>query len=510
MVRQIGTQAGHGSRLRLFAAVCVAFAVGVLAATSVENARGATVSFSVDVAHVMNTGTANGARLGIDLDYWWDDDANRASGARPLASAIASMNLKLWRYPGGEKSDGYLWSVPPFSAPNPQLARISSQDWPSNDPTYWSPPGSPGGGWTHPVLDFDEFMAACQAAGCTPDVVVAYDGAYKPAYPGGTSLGFQQALDTAKAWVSYAKLKGYRVKYWEIGNETWTNTFMGSDPGRSVQAQDFVVFARAMKAIDPTIKVCTNAWNQTDFETLLSIAHSDIDCLVVHSYPAWPYSGYNSYRAAAGIAPQEVEAAYKALQNYPNDKSRIEIIDSEYGGSTFGINGSWTQNDLGHALMTAELTGRLEQNPHVAASAYWTTRWVHDTSTTPQDEYDALDAKNNLFAQGKALWIFGTNTLATMVSVAPQTGMVIPFATYDPVTGKLKLIVINKDTVTSRATVTLRNYSGTATSGTVNALTGTSWADLFPVYGPQPSAPVANGQLTLSLSPTSITVVSIP
>jgi alpha-N-arabinofuranosidase len=497
-------------RARLFAITCLALAVAALAATSAQTSRQTMVAISVDVTRALNTGTANGARLGIDLDYWWDDDANRASAARPLTSAIAGMNLKLWRYPGGEKSDGYLWSVPPFSAPNPQLARISSQDWPSNDPMYWSPPGSTSGSWAHPVLDFDEFMAACRAAGCTADVVVAYDGAYKPAYPGGTSLGFQQALDTAKAWVSYAKAKGYRVKYWDIGNETWGNTFMGSDPGRAVQAQDFVVFARAMKAIDPTIKICTNARNQTDFDTLLSIAHSDIDCLVVHSYPAWPFKDYNDYLSTAALLTREVESAYKALQNYPNDKGRIQILANEYGGSTFGVAGSWTQNDLGHALMTAELTGRLTQNSRVAASAYWTTRWVHDTSTTPQDEYDALDAQNNLFAQGKALSIFGNNTLSKMVSASPQTGRVIPFASYDSATTRLKLIIINKDTIASSATVTLQNYTGSATSATVNALTGTSWADLFPIYGPQPSVSIANGQLTLNLSPTSITVVSIP
>ena len=108
---------------------------------------------------------------------------------------------------------------------------------------------------------------------------------------------------------------------------------------------------------------------------------------------------------------------------------------SEYAGSTFGNTGTWTQNDLGHALMTAELTGRLTQDSRVVASAYWTTRWVHDTSTTPQDEYDALDASNNLFAQGKALSIFGNNTLATMVSASPQEGKAIAFATYDPPRG---------------------------------------------------------------------------
>jgi alpha-L-arabinofuranosidase len=50
--------------------------------------------------------------LGINTDFFVDDDANRPS-SRKLDEALAEMGVKYLRYPGGEKSDGYLWSVAP-------------------------------------------------------------------------------------------------------------------------------------------------------------------------------------------------------------------------------------------------------------------------------------------------------------------------------------------------------------------------------------------------------------
>ena len=45
----------------------------------------ATVNVSVNAATLLKSGAAGGARLGINTDYWWDDNANRTAGARTLA-----------------------------------------------------------------------------------------------------------------------------------------------------------------------------------------------------------------------------------------------------------------------------------------------------------------------------------------------------------------------------------------------------------------------------------------
>jgi hypothetical protein len=114
----------------------------------------APINVSVNAASLLQSGTANGARLGINTNYWWDDQANRTAGARTLSTALTDMGVKYWRYPGGEKSDGYLWSLYPFTSPNPKLARTNTLgweqqgDWPANDPDYWIGNTQSGGYFT--------------------------------------------------------------------------------------------------------------------------------------------------------------------------------------------------------------------------------------------------------------------------------------------------------------------------------------------------------------------------
>src|SRR5690348_3775790 len=81
---------------------------------------------SVDVQRVL--ADVSTKPLGISTDFFVDDDANRPQ-QRKLDQALTEMGVKYLRYPGGEKSDGYLWSIPPFDRPQPTLARWAAGDW---------------------------------------------------------------------------------------------------------------------------------------------------------------------------------------------------------------------------------------------------------------------------------------------------------------------------------------------------------------------------------------------
>lgn len=491
---------------------CLAAGVAIAGACALPPANAGSVSVTVDAAKVLQTGVRGGARLGINTDYWWDHQANRAAGAVPFATAAAQMG-KFWRYPGGEKSDGYLWSVAPFAAPNPKLARTGSGDWPANDASYWDGGSSTTGAFTHPVYDFDQFMADCQAAGCTPVIVVAYDGVYKPPQ-GGDSLTWQQALDTSAAWVKYANVvKGYNVRYWEIGNETYKPGYMGGDPGRAQQAQDFIAMCANMKAQDPTILCGINTDSQADWSTLLSIAHSSIDFLDVHSYEAWSFADYTSY-AASGINPNtKVDAAWTPLQNYPQDKDRIKIVVGETGGITFGIRGAWTQADAGHALMTFENMARLQQDNRVAGSMFWTSRWVEQNKSGnmwpsyPSSEYDALKPDNSPSPQGWGIKLLRDYSLDNMVSAA-SGAMVGAYATTGGA-GLMNIWLVNRSTSPTTVSVKLRNYASPG-SGAVSVYKGTGSSDMYPVFAKnQSTVPVKLGTMTLTLDPVSITVIQL-
>ncbi|MGD9730371.1 MAG: hypothetical protein AB7V39_28910, partial [Nitrospiraceae bacterium] len=156
-------------------------------------------------------------RLGINLNFLLDDEAARRP-RRPLQAALKEMGVGSLRFPGGEDSDGYLWSVPPFTESVPTLARTGRGEWPANDVRFTFPDRRT----LRDTLDFDEFMAIANELGAEPVLVVCYDSMYKPAEDGGTAPDKARLLKTAVEWVRYANItKGYGVKYWEIGNESY-------------------------------------------------------------------------------------------------------------------------------------------------------------------------------------------------------------------------------------------------------------------------------------------------
>ena len=473
------------------------------------------VTVSVNAAAVLQTGTTGGARLGNNLNYWWDDQANRAPGARTTAAALQDMGAKVWRYPGGEKADGMLWAPPPYTdGNNPRLARVSSRDWPANDSRYWAPAGDPSGNFAHPVYSFDEFMADCRAAGCTPVIVTAYDGIYKPPSSGGTSLTRQQALEMGRAWVHYANnIKGYGIKYWEIGNETWNPGYMGgTPPNDATWAADVNEFCINLKTADSTIHCGVNADTQLQWEALLRGAGANLDFLAVHSYDTYRFGKYDDYRLGS-INLTNLNAAWNALQIFPAHSSRIKLAVTETGGITYGLNRTtWTDADLGHALMTFDTLAQYQQDSRVEFTQIWNTRFLEQNHANnvwpyPKSEYDTLKADNTFTAQGMAANILADYSLAQMVGTT-STQDVRVFATTSPSTGTMNIFLINKNLDSTPATINLQNWSG-AMAGTVASLSGTSWSDMNPTFAQRGTITASNSQLSLTLEKHSLTVISL-
>ena len=102
-----------------------------LLAALLVNTGGFTQAFAQDVISLdVGAVVADTSRrqIGVNTNYLVDDDANRASALRGLADALREAGVKYLRYPGGEKSDGLLWSVWPYSASLPTLARWAPQN----------------------------------------------------------------------------------------------------------------------------------------------------------------------------------------------------------------------------------------------------------------------------------------------------------------------------------------------------------------------------------------------
>lgn len=101
--------------------------------------------------------------------------------------------------------------------------------------------------------------------------------------------------EMAAEWVRWANIEnGWGVKYWEIGNELngeWEAGYIRPDGSKMTAekyADIFIEFAKAMKAVDPTIKVggpsADIRHHEDYFEPLLKLAGEHVDFLTLHFY----------------------------------------------------------------------------------------------------------------------------------------------------------------------------------------------------------------------------------
>ncbi|MEZ0110617.1 hypothetical protein ABH920_004632 [Catenulispora sp. EB89] len=224
-------------------------------------AAATTATVTVDAGTSLGTVPAGG--VGLNTAVY---DPNMTDPA--AASLMKAAGIQQLRYPGGSYGDGYHWKTHTLDGPN---------------------------AWTLPNTGFDQFMATAKAVGAQPILIANYGS--------GTA-------QEAAGWVRYANVdKHYGVKYWEIGNEVYGNghynngsgweTDNHADKSPTTYATNLVAYAKAMKAVDPTVKIGavlttpggypdgtkgpgdSADWNHT----VLSIAGSSIDFVIVHSYP---------------------------------------------------------------------------------------------------------------------------------------------------------------------------------------------------------------------------------
>jgi hypothetical protein len=280
---------GSVRRFALTGAVLLACgsAVAVMGPASAATA----VTVSINAAQARATIPSVGVGMNVAV---WDSQMDDALTSTLLHGA----GVQMVRYPGGSYADIYHWQT--HTAEN--------------------------GGYIAANTEFDPFVAMVHAAGAQPIITANY----------GTGTA-QEAAD----WVRYANVtKGYGIKYWEIGNEVYGNGLYGatweadnhSSKTATTYATNLVQYANAMKAVDPTIKIGavlttpggwpdgivgpgdTMDWNHT----VMSIAGSKIDFVIVHQYPS---------------VTSEADLLSKPQTEPPAVMSTLHSLINQYAGS---------------------------------------------------------------------------------------------------------------------------------------------------------------------------------
>ena len=377
--------------------------------------------------------------FGINTLFWIDDDVSRQDGS--YEQAISSLGVRLLRYPGGMGGTNFHWRETRLD----KIDQFPYEDGPEK-------------------MDFDEFMEVCRKTNAEPMVVVNTDSWFRD---GNVAGGAAEAAD----WVRACREKGYRVKRWEIGNETYHHVLMGA----TEYAHLLVTYAKAMKDVDPSIQIGANGhWDWQDvgardradpahyeelreaeagvrgkveteafkalvrkrveqdrrkgspqwWPTLLETAGPHIDFAIVHWY-------FNSAQL-----PQ-LDTAVRELDALLVKEAgrRLPIALTEWN---IGSRMQKGMSRFEHDLVIAEAAARF-MDSGVDMAAYWPARMRAGNYTLMAYKDNSITDTGRLFS------LLAHNTLARRVPTAAALSDACVFATANAANDQLCVLIVNQE-----------------------------------------------------------------
>lgn len=165
----------------------------------------------------------------------------------------------------------------------------------------------------------------------------------------------------AAEWVRYAnKVKGYGIKDWQIGNEMDGDWEEAGPYSARIYAARFLAYARAMKAVDPSIRIYGPLFSSDEFlikgdglytkrpwmESFLQIIGEAekkdkkrlLDGIDIHCYPYWtPTSVVDSQMVEASARPgPNWDILQNWIQRYLSEPQSRLVNLSEYSSTVIG------------------------------------------------------------------------------------------------------------------------------------------------------------------------------
>jgi hypothetical protein len=198
--------------------------------TELTNAELTTADVEIRISPSTDVGDISPHIFGTNLLYWVDDDQALADGS--VLTALRGAQVGMLRFPGGTVANNYDWATNQLEdptvfphSPDPEADAVSR-------------------------TDYREFLGLVrQLPQARGNLVVNVEGAYRQT-PAVVGRYAQKAAD----WVRSVNVTmGAGIKHWEIGNEEYFPYW----PGLSAReyAASVVTFSKAMKAVDPTVKI---------------------------------------------------------------------------------------------------------------------------------------------------------------------------------------------------------------------------------------------------------------
>jgi hypothetical protein len=284
------------------------------------------VRVSIDASHVVRVIEP---RLlgGTNVAGWTSADKYASPSLRALTGEMWPGVIRL---PGGSWGDVVFWNGNGMRGADGDVDPTRTKDgYPAIDYSDYAPSivvdqnGHPHKGWQEnsDVKTMHEFIHALP--GCDQMAIV--------------NCGTGRPIDAAE-WVKWANQKmGYHVKYWEVGNEldgSWeAGHFLanGKELTADMYAQRYKAIARAMKAVDPTIKIGGSAASLGFTEAMLRDAGEYVDFVSVHMYPGNPAEPAETQFSAVREASDAAQRVHQLIAKYqPKRAGQIKLAITEW------------------------------------------------------------------------------------------------------------------------------------------------------------------------------------
>jgi len=359
----------------------------------------------------------------------------------PMSQALADMGVGALRFPYGHLADNYLWHSPPYDHTvwglRPRVASMNQT------PGLWAwavkkNATMPNG------MDFDEYMALCGKINAKPLVCVS---ALSFKYPGGPT--YKELKASAVAWVSYAKKKGYKVAYWQIGNEV---DHKENSKLLSMKEYEtlYVDFARAMKKVDPSAQIGPGLMSTSIYYHIFLKKYPElVDFVSVHQYMEnWQKTcaNYDGWRDCKDSFVDNIENASKILAT--EGRPHVQLLVTETGiSSSSNVGGI---NNTYKALWSFEIFMNELSTPSVAYTFFWGTHtpWdFHGNNVEPaSDAALALHLRTNAETPtGEILRLINGNLLEEFVATNRVSGRLRCYAMRSQDGIQCEVFLLNKD-----------------------------------------------------------------
>lgn len=406
--------------------------------------------------------------LGVNLSYFNDTaEIWRAGG---IAEKLKLAGVRALRYPGGQETSFFHWRDPGVNG--------YEDLW--DDPKVWGNPVGRGrfqATWVPPAewpankqfMDFDRFMACCQALGAEPVVGLNLSSGRKHHRQ---ADGIAEAL----AWLRYCKQRGYQVTYWYLDNEPWN---AGANITMSDQdyIEEILAYGREIKREFPGAQLIVNPLSSAhvgDWERLERFIRATggvIDYVDVHYYWEWGRSSRARWERTTPMQSSDQWKPAGQVMAYRDELARVRQTCARAGYPKVGImvlewnigpsGESWRFPPTLSALMQAEMLMEFIE-ARVEIACLWPLIWRCNPAVWPgASRFPSIVTDDPPFSRTRSHDLFrlaGSVQGCRRVAAAASRPDVPALAFLQPDGAQLRLLALNK--TSARRPVVLRTAGG--------------------------------------------------